>query len=99
LSARQHLREGDVLARFGGEEFALLLPGTGETDAIALCERLRAAVAASVCLTASGPVQFTISGGVAALGPHGLDAALKRADRALYQAKDQGRDRLMRAAA
>ena len=76
-----------------------LLPGAGESEAIALCERLRSAIADSVCLTAAGPVRFTISGGVSALVCDGLDAALKRADRALYEAKNHGRDRLMRAAA
>jgi diguanylate cyclase (GGDEF)-like protein len=88
-----------MVARFGGEEFTLLLPDTDEAGAFELCERLRSAIADSVSLTAGGAVRFTISGGVAALGPDGLDAALKRADAALYQAKNQGRDRLIRAAA
>ena len=99
ITAQHLLRDGDLIARLGGEEFALLLPDTDETRAIKLCERLRAAVADSVCVTAAGPVRITISGGVAALGKRGIDAALKRADTALYEAKNQGRDRLMRAAA
>lgn len=98
ITAQHLLREGDMIARLGGEEFGLLLPDTNETGAIKLCERLRAAVADSVCVTAAGPVRITISGGVAAIGKRGIDAALKRADTALYQAKNQGRDRLMRAA-
>lgn len=99
LTALQQLREGDTIARYGGEEFAVLFRDIDEGGAIALCDRLRVAVATSVCLTSKGPVRFTISGGVAALGAGGLDAALTRADTALYEAKSQGRDRLLRAAA
>ncbi len=92
-------RDDDLIARMGGEEFVLLLPHTVEGDAIKLCERIRKELAGTVCLTSAGPISITVSGGVAALGPDGLDAALKRADIALYKAKNQGRDRLIRSVA
>jgi diguanylate cyclase (GGDEF)-like protein len=79
------LRRPDVLARYGGEEFVLLLPGCGDqADAVTACERVRR----------STPDEQTASAGVAVWDgiepPHTL---LERADRALYAAKGEGRDR------
>ncbi len=91
LSSR--LREGDVLARFGGEEFCLLTPDLAPADAPILLERLRAAVANHVVTLENGTLTATISIG-AALGPaESIDALLARADSALYRAKQGGRNR------
>jgi diguanylate cyclase (GGDEF)-like protein len=95
----RHLRGGDVPARLGGEEFAVLLPGTGATEAAALAERLRAALAAEVPHPAGAPASVTVSIGVAAVARDGapqpaLDAALAAADAALYRAKQGGRNRV-----
>lgn len=92
-------RKGDMMARLGGEEFAVLLPDTNVAEAIKVCDRLRTEIAQSVCMTAQGPVRITVSGGVAPLTLAGLDDALRRADEALYRAKRQGRDRLLQAVA
>jgi diguanylate cyclase (GGDEF)-like protein len=79
----RHLRAGDLLARIGGEEFAVLLPGADESTAMEIIERLRAAC----------PRPMTCSAGVAVLYPAetALDV-VERADRALYDAKERGRD-------
>lgn len=97
---RQGLRGQDVVARMGGEEFALLLPGLGEADALPLAERLRRRAQE---LGVRGPqgeaIRFTVSIGVASLSP-GDDAGslLARADAALYEAKASGRNRVVGAA-
>lgn len=97
-----HLREGDWLARVGGEEFAVLLHG-GPRVAEVVAERIRVGVAAEPvdCLEAGGPLgglTLTVSLGVATFIPgETLHAALRRADAALYAAKRGGRNRVVRA--
>jgi diguanylate cyclase (GGDEF)-like protein len=89
------LRESDVFGRIGGEEFAILLPQTGLADAMLVAEKARAAIAASRVETEGGPLQITASFGVAALDGSvtTFDALMQRADSALYDAKNGGRNR------
>jgi diguanylate cyclase (GGDEF)-like protein len=83
---RAQLRVTDVLARYGGEEFALALPGCDVTDATVLIERLRGAT----------PAEQTVSAGLAVWdGEESAEALFGRADRALYAAKEGGRDRIV----
>jgi diguanylate cyclase (GGDEF)-like protein len=95
------VRAGDVVARYGGEEFALLLPGVGPGEAAAVAERARRAIAADPYAGAAAdgrPLSFpiTASFGVACLDVDGEpDLLLRRCDRALYQAKRAGRDRVV----
>lgn len=92
----QTFREVDVVARVGGEEFAVLLPSTDLADALVLAERLRAAVAATPAQFDGAAIHYTISAGVAcaANGSGGVDGLLKQADAALYAAKHAGRNRV-----
>jgi diguanylate cyclase (GGDEF)-like protein/PAS domain S-box-containing protein len=95
-AAQSALRAADVLGRLGGEEFAILLPDTDLTGALVVAERVRGAVAASTVRGGEGvDIQVTISVGVAQLqGDESLESLLKRADTALYDAKDHGRNRV-----
>jgi diguanylate cyclase (GGDEF)-like protein/PAS domain S-box-containing protein len=92
---KETLRGSDVSARIGGEEFVVLLPETNLEGALAVTERLRERVGRSEIPIGDGRVaKITVSAGVAELQPtEGLDALLKRADDALYAAKEQGRNR------
>lgn len=95
---RAHLRGYDLAGRFGGEEFVVLLPGTIETDAMAIAERLRTHIAAMSIPTgdAAGTcVRLTVSVGIAALDgtARELTDLLAAADSALYYAKDNGRNK------
>ena len=98
---KKHLRQIDVIARIGGEEFAVLLPGTNETGAMAVAEKLRQAVYETP--VKSGEIQFNITAsfGVAEVcaGDTGIDECLSRADAALYAAKHAGRNRVTKFAA
>lgn len=93
-------RRGDVVARVGGEEFAVVLPATAGTQALALAERLRSAVAATRVAGGEGVVAVTASIGVAERRDgDDRDALYHRADAALYAAKRAGRDRVVVAGA
>ncbi len=85
---------GDYLARTGGEEFAILLSGCKVEPAIVRAESALDKVRQHVVISGSFQVRFTISMGIAELGPNEpIDMWLKRADNALYESKNSGRDR------
>jgi diguanylate cyclase (GGDEF)-like protein len=96
-TCRACVREIDQLGRIGGEEFVCLLPETAESEALACAERLRECVAALEIDTPKGKVHFTVSIGVAVLQPEGgnWEGLLRDADGALYQAKCEGRNRVV----
>ncbi len=93
---RSVIRSADVWGRYGGEEFAVVLPETTLEGARELAERLRRLVADTPISTARGPVPVTISLGVAELQPTMRDvhALIDRADAAMYFAKRTGRNRV-----
>lgn len=92
---KQRLRPEDFMARFGGEEFVMLLPNTQVGTGLAHLEKLRAAVEACPFHFKGEPVTITVSVGVTALRQgERTDVALKRADQALYRAKENGRNRV-----
>jgi diguanylate cyclase (GGDEF)-like protein len=93
---RGTLRFGDVLGRYGGEEFVIGLPRTHAEEASALGERIRDAISSQPILCGVVEHRLTVSIGVAVLhnGLAGFDEAIKRADRALYVSKRGGRDRV-----
>lgn len=89
------VRETDLVGRFGGEEFIVLLPHTDVAAAVTVAERIRRAMH-TVAMQSEGAVPVTLSLGVAEVGPRAatFDALLKAADTALYAAKEAGRDRV-----
>jgi diguanylate cyclase (GGDEF)-like protein len=91
---RQQVRESDVVGRFGGEEFTVLLPRTDATEACRIADRLRTSASLLRVCAAESKIKVTVSIGVAVLGQHGGDLfeLLAAADLALYRAKDAGRD-------
>jgi diguanylate cyclase (GGDEF)-like protein len=94
---RDALRVSDVLGRFGGDEFIVVLPRTGARDALITGERLRLAVAGCDFRNSWGePIHATVSVGVATYPQNGptADDLFRCADRALYAAKQDGRNRV-----
>jgi diguanylate cyclase (GGDEF)-like protein len=88
---RSSARGTDVAARWGGDEFAVLAPNTDAKSAVALAERIRAALAGG------GPSPVTVSIGVSSAAGEArpsLDALVRAADASLYEAKREGRDRV-----
>ena len=92
------LRSNDLSARFGGEEFTILLPETPIGAAVEVAERLRLRIAALSIPTGTTPLTITISIGVTTLMPGDdyLDRLMARADACLYTAKHSGRNRVVR---
>lgn len=96
--AKQMIRSADILARYGGEEFTLLLPETDTNGAHITAERLREFVSASPFNSQAGPVFMSVSCGVTALEGHfdgTLDDVMRTVDKALYEAKDLGRNKVV----
>jgi diguanylate cyclase (GGDEF)-like protein len=89
------LRESDSICRFGGEEIAVLMPGTSKSLAIEIIEALRIKISNTpVCQTDDGPLFITVSGGVATYPGDGetLEELLQNSDAALYKSKRNGRN-------
>jgi diguanylate cyclase (GGDEF)-like protein len=94
---RATVREIDVVARFGGDEFTVILPQTGRAGARVIAERIRERIAATHYLKAHGlEVRVTASLGIATYPEHGVtgDALVARADQAMYSAKGAGKDQV-----
>ena len=95
------VRKSDLVTRYGGEEFAVLLTGAGSLEGADLAERLRQLLAETPCLVDGHVLHPTVSIGVAEVrqkveyGESVLEDLLARADKALYAAKAAGRDRVM----
>ena len=91
------LRNHDIFARIGGEEFAAILPASDIKGAAAFAERLRKVIKSNVLETEKGSISFTVSVGVTVLldEDEGIEGMLHRADKGLYLAKENGRDRIV----
>ncbi|MDQ6766278.1 MAG: GGDEF domain-containing protein [Candidatus Eremiobacteraeota bacterium] len=92
------VRDIDVVTRFGGEEFAVILPGANESDALVVAERIRNAIEAMEYTSAAhGRIPITVSGGIAALddATHTPAQLIGMADRRLLEAKRTGRNRMI----
>ena len=93
----ENRREADIVIRWGGEEFLLLLPGSGREAALAVAERLRLAIGEATVLNGTDTIKVTVSIGVAEVdaADAGPDDVVRRVDRALYRAKGEGRNRVI----
>ncbi len=87
------LRDTDLVGRYGGEEFIIVLPNTGEDEAYVVSEKIRQTMETSIALNEDEPI--TLSLGVATYPDHGLneEEIIEKADQALYHSKNTGRNR------
>ena len=93
-AAGAEVRTGDVVARWGGEEFLVMMPGASVEQALAVLARVRARLAATAWDDIAGGLVVTFSAGVALCESElDLEPAIERADAAMYRAKEAGRDR------
>jgi diguanylate cyclase (GGDEF)-like protein len=92
---QHNLRPHDLLVRYGGEEFAILLPDTALEEARSIAERLRKMVAANEVVSHGVAFKITVSSGIASIDDVGeLESSFAQADEALYRAKEGGRNRV-----
>ncbi|MEH6564605.1 MAG: GGDEF domain-containing protein [Halopseudomonas sp.] len=93
------LRQSDVVGRFGGEEFVLILPDTDLEQAVAVVSRLREELASRPLVTPQGSIQLTATFGVTQVegSEDSIEMVIKRADKGLYEGKGAGRNRVMTA--
>jgi len=92
------VRDDDVAGRFGGEEFIVIMRDAPRERALAVAERLRSAIERSGITYASGkPITISIGVTYAARGDASSEVVIERADRALYRAKSNGRNRIVEA--
>jgi len=89
------LRQSDVLARYGGDEFVLLLPETACSGSVGVAERIRTGIEAAMLTTREVSVKSTVSIGIACFPTHGadLESVMEKADHAMYTSKTQGKNR------
>ncbi len=95
---RSCLRDGDLAGRYGGEEFAVLLPGVDEATVLAVAERIRSRTESTLISLAPGITdRISVSIGVACAPDHAQDrlSLMRRSDEALYRAKETGRNRVV----
>jgi diguanylate cyclase (GGDEF)-like protein len=91
------LRKYDIVARFGGEEFLVVLPRAIMKDAVVIAERIRRSIEATPLAAGDEKIHLTVSLGIAAIPavwPDSKEELIKFADTALYEAKDKGRNRV-----
>ncbi len=95
---RSALREGDVALRYGGEEFLIVLPGASLTDSFEISERIRRLIESTQFQHGSQALNLTISGGTSSwpdFDASSSEALVRKADEALYRAKEEGRNRII----
>ena len=89
-------REGDIIGRYGGEEFCIIIPNTTQDETYMICERVRKAVEEHIFITDEADVRITISVGSCMRNPESTScckAMILEADKALYRAKNSGRNK------
>jgi len=99
-STRRALRDGDLMIRYGGEEFLIVLPGASSADSVKISERVRRLIDEAVVKDGEQCISFTASFGITAFPEDDVEhelELLKHADDALYTAKHQGRNRVVAA--